>query len=70
MKVNIMYRRDRLGRGGDHIPFLQQGYSAVRFTEPKEDYRHQHQDVRIENGVQIGDLPEFVDYDYCARPHR
>jgi len=68
--VNIMYRRDRLGRGGDHIPFLQQGYSAVRFTEPKEDYRHQHQDVRIENGVQIGDLPEFVDYDYCARAAR
>ncbi|MEU4192034.1 M20/M25/M40 family metallo-hydrolase [Kribbella sp. NPDC026611] len=70
MKVNIMYRRDRLGRGGDHIPFLQQGYSAVRFTEPKEDYRHQHQDVRVENGVQIGDLPEFVDYDYCARAAR
>ena len=70
MTVNIMYRRDRLGRGGDHIPFLQQGYSAVRFTEPKEDYRHQHQDVRVENGVQIGDLPEFVDYDYCARAAR
>lgn len=70
MKVNIMYRRDRLGRGGDHIPFLQQGYSAVRFTEPNEDYRHQHQDVRVENGVQIGDLPEFVDYEYCARAAR
>jgi hypothetical protein len=70
MKVNIMYRRDRLGRGGDHIPFLQQGYSAVRFTEPNEDYRHQHQDVRIENGVQIGDLPEFVDFDYVARAAR
>jgi hypothetical protein len=70
MKVDIMYRRDRLGRGGDHIPFLQQGYSAVRFTEPKEDYRHQHQDVRVENGVQIGDLPEFVDYDYVARAAR
>jgi hypothetical protein len=70
MKVRIIYRRDRLGRGGDHIPFLQQGYPAVRFTEPNEDYRHQHQDVRIENGVQIGDLPEFVDFDYVARAAR
>ena len=70
MKVRINYRRDRLGRGGDHIPFLQQGYTAVRFTEPKEDYRHQHQDVRVENGVQIGDLPEFVDFDYVARAAR
>lgn len=70
MKVRIVYRRDRLGRGGDHIPFLQQGYPAVRFTEPNEDYRHQHQDVRVENGVQIGDLPEFVDFDYIARAAR
>jgi Peptidase family M28 len=70
MKVRIIYRRDRLGRGGDHIPFLQQGYPAVRFTEPNEDYRHQHQDVRVENGVQLGDLPEFVDFDYIARAAR
>jgi hypothetical protein len=70
MRVKIMYRRDRLGRGGDHIPFLQQGYTAVRFTEPKEDYRHQHTDVRVENGVQFGDLPEFCDFDYIARVAR
>jgi hypothetical protein len=70
MRVNIIYRRDRFGRGGDHIPFLQQGYAAARFCETNEDWRHQHQNVRVENGVQIGDLPEFVDYDYCARVAR
>jgi Peptidase family M28 len=70
MRVRIIYRRDRLGRGGDHIPFLREGYPAVRFTEPNEDYRHQHQDVRVENGVQIGDLPQFVDFDYVARAAR
>jgi hypothetical protein len=70
MKVKMIYRRDRFGRGGDHIPFLQRGYAAARFTEANEDWRHQHQDVRMENGVQIGDLPEFVDYDYTARVAR
>jgi Peptidase family M28 len=70
MRVNIIYRRDRYGRGGDHIPFLAQGYPAARFTEANEDWRHQHRDVRVENGVQWGDLPQFVDYDYCARVAR
>jgi Peptidase family M28 len=70
MKVKIVYRRDRYGRGGDHIPFLDQGYTAARFCEANEDWRHQHQDVRVENGVQIGDLPEFVDFDYTARVAR
>lgn len=70
MQVKIMYRRDRLGRGGDHIPFLQQGYPAVRFTEPNEDYRHQHTDVAVRDGVQFGDLPEFCDFDYIARAAR
>lgn len=70
MRVKIMYRRDRLGRGGDHIPFLNRGYPAIRFTEPNEDYRHQHIDVRVENGVQLGDLPEFCDFDYIARVAR
>ncbi|RJL32885.1 M20/M25/M40 family metallo-hydrolase [Bailinhaonella thermotolerans] len=67
MTVRIVYRRDRYLRGGDHIPFLQRGYPAVRFTEPHEDYRHQHQDVRVEDGVRYGDLPEFVDFAYTAR---
>jgi Peptidase family M28 len=70
MKVKIIYRRDRYGRGGDHIPFLNQGYTAARFCETNEDWRHQHQDVRVENGVQFGDLPEFVDFDYTARVAR
>lgn len=70
MKVSMIYRRDRYGRGGDHQPFLERGYAAVRFTEPNEDYRHQHQNVRIENGIQYGDLPQFVDFAYVANVAR
>ncbi len=66
MRVMMVYRRDRYLRGGDHRPFLERRYPAVRFTEPNEDYRHQHQNVRIENGIQYGDLPQFVDYKYTA----
>ena len=64
--VWMIYRRDRYLRGGDHIPFLERGFAAVRFTEPNEDYTHQHQNVRTENGIQYGDLPEFVDFEYVA----
>ena len=70
MKVMMVYRRDRYGRGGDHIPFLERGYPAVRFTEVNEEFRHQHQNVRMENGVQYGDLPEFVDFAYVANVAR
>lgn len=66
MKVRLVYRRDRYGRGGDHQPFLERGYPAVRFTEPNENYNHQHQNVRLENGIQFGDLPEFDDFNYIA----
>ena len=66
IRVDVIWRRDRYLRGGDHFPFLEEGYPAVRFTEPVEDWRHQHQDVRVENGVQFGDLPEFVDFGYVA----
>ena len=66
MKVELIYRRDRYMRRGDHFPFLDAGYPAVRMTEPSEDFRHQHQNVRLENGVQYGDLPEFVDFAYTA----
>ena len=69
-KVMMIYRRDRYGRGGDHIPFLERGYPAVRFTEVNEEFRHQHQNVRVENGVQFGDLPEFVDFGYIANVAR
>jgi hypothetical protein len=70
MDVRVIYRRDRYLRGGDHIGFLEQGYPAARFTEPNEDYAHQHQDVRVEGGKQYGDLPEFCDFDYIARVAR
>ncbi|MER5938379.1 M20/M25/M40 family metallo-hydrolase [Streptomyces sp. NPDC001928] len=68
MRVRVIYRRDRYLRGGDHIPFLERGYPAARFTEPAEDYAHQHQDVRVDDtGKQYGDLPEFCDFPYTAR---
>ena len=70
MRVRVIYRRDRYLRGGDHISFLQQGYSAARFTEPNENFAHQHQDVVVRDGVQFGDLPEFCDFDYIARVAR
>ncbi|WP_322400221.1 M28 family peptidase [Massilia luteola] len=69
-KVDIIYRRDRYLRGGDHSPFLDAGYAAVRFTEPHEDFNHQHQDLRTDNGRKIGDLPEYVDPDYVAQVAR
>ena len=69
-RVWMVYRRDRYLRGGDHIPFLERGYAAVRFSEPNEDYTHQHQNVRTENGVRYGDLPEFVDFPYVAQVAR
>ena len=69
-RVNLIYRRDRFLRGGDHMPFLERGYSAVRFTEPFENFSHQHQNIRIEHGVQQGDLSEFIDVNYIARVAR
>jgi hypothetical protein len=70
MRVRMIYRRDRFLRGGDHLPFLERRYPAARFTEVNEDYRHQHQDVRVEDGVQYGDLVRFVDFRYIARVAR
>ena len=66
-KVNVIQRHDRYLRGGDHMPFLEQGYAALRFTEPNEDFSHQHQNLRTENGKVYGDLIEFVDVDYTAK---
>jgi hypothetical protein len=68
--VTVVYRRDRYLRGGDHIPFLDHGYPAVRFTEPVEDFRHQHQNVRTENGIAYGDVPDLVDFGYVAQVAR
>jgi len=69
-KVWMIYRRDRYLRGGDHIPFLERGYTAVRITEADEDYTHQHQNVRTENSVFYGDTPEYVDFEYTANVAR
>ncbi|KAA9339912.1 M28 family peptidase [Hymenobacter busanensis] len=65
--VALEYRPDRFLRGGDHTPFNQQGYAAVRFSEMNEDFTHQHQDLRTENGRPYGDLPEYVDYEYLRK---
>lgn len=65
--VKLIYRNDRFLRGGDHSSFVNQGFPAVRLTEYYENYDQQHQDVRIENGKQYGDLPEFVDYNYLKK---
>jgi len=66
----LEFRRDRFLRGGDHSSFNQEGFAAVRFTEWREDFNHQHQNVRTENGVEYGDLLKFVDFDYVTRVAR
>ena len=65
-KVRLVFRLDRFGRGGDHRPFVEAGLPAVRFTEPLEDYRHEHQTPRTENGVEYGDLSKFMDFEQVA----
>jgi hypothetical protein len=65
--VLLEYRPDRFLRGGDHTPFNQQGYAAVRFTETNENFNHQHQDLRTEGGIEYGDKPEFMDFRYLRR---
>ena len=70
LKPMLVFRLDRFLRGGDHYSFNQQGFAAVRFTEFREDFHHQHQNVRTDNGIQYGDLLKFVDYDYVAQVAR
>ncbi len=70
LQIDLIQRRDRTLRGGDHLPFLERGLAAVRFTEPFENYANQHQNVRMENGRLAGDLANFVDVDYLARVTR
>ncbi len=67
LQVIMVYRNDRFLRGGDHTPFVENGYAAVRFTEMNENYYHQHQNVRTENGIQYGDLTEFMDFEYLRK---
>ncbi len=66
----LIYRGDRFLRGGDHESFNAQGFPAIRFVEPVENFNHQHQDVRVENGVQFGDLLQYLDFDYLAKVTR
>lgn len=70
VKPMLIFRLDRYLRGGDHYSFNQQGFTAVRFTEFREDFHHQHQTLRTENGIEYGDLPKFVDFDYVAHVAR
>jgi hypothetical protein len=67
LEIVMVYRNDRFLRGGDHTPYVNRNYAAVRFTEMNENYYHQHQDVRVENGIQYGDLIEFMDFEYLRK---
>ncbi|EMD85529.1 hypothetical protein COCC4DRAFT_206890 [Bipolaris maydis ATCC 48331] len=67
MTVRLIYRLDRYSRGGDHRPFLEAGYTGVRFVQPNEDYTQQHQNVTVRNGKQYGDLVEWLDFEYNTR---
>ena len=67
LQVVMVYRPDRFLRGGDHSPFQDNGYAAVRITEMNENFTRQHQDVRIEKGIQYGDLTEFIDFEYLRK---
>jgi Zn-dependent M28 family amino/carboxypeptidase len=67
LDIKLVYRNDRFLRGGDHTPFSQNGFTAIRFCEMNENFDHQHQTVRKENEIQYGDLPEFMDFDYLRK---
>jgi hypothetical protein len=67
MNIRVIWRRDRYLRASDHVSFQQRGYPAARFTEPRENFDHEHQNTQVIDGVQFGDLIEFVDFDYIAR---
>jgi hypothetical protein len=70
MNVRLIWRRDRYLRASDHVSFQGQGYPAARFTEPRENFNHEHQNTRVVNGVQLGDLIQYVDFDYVGRVAR
>jgi len=67
MNIRLIWRRDRYLRASDHVSFQGQGYAAARFTEPRENFNHEHQNTQVVNGVQLGDLIQYVDFDYVAR---
>jgi len=67
LEVVMVYRNDRFLRGGDHSPFVSRGFPAVRITEMNENFNHQHQDLRTENGVEFGDYARFMDFEYLRK---
>lgn len=67
LEVVMIYRNDRFLRGGDHTPFVENGFAAVRFTEMNENFYHQHQDLRTEKGIEYGDLVKFMDFEYLRK---
>ena len=67
LNVVMIYRNDRFLRGGDHTPYVENGFAAIRITEMNENYTRQHQDVRTENGINYGDLPTHIDYEYLRK---
>ena len=67
MKPKMVYRLDRFGRGGHHRPFNDAGFAGVRIMETHENYNRQHQDIRVEDGIEYGDVLEGVDFEYCAK---
>ena len=67
LEVVMVYRNDRFLRGGDHTPFVLKGFAAIRICEMNENYTRQHQNVRLEDGIQYGDLPEYLDYEYLRK---
>jgi Zn-dependent M28 family amino/carboxypeptidase len=67
LEVKLIYRNDRFLRGGDHTPFIQNGFAAIRFCEMNENYKYQHQNISLRLGEQYGDLPEYVDFEYIRK---
>jgi hypothetical protein len=67
LEIVMIYRNDRFLRGGDHTPFVNRGFAAVRLSEMNENFLHQHQDLRVENGVEYGDLIKFMDFEYLRK---
>lgn len=67
LNVTLIFRNDRFGRGGDHTPFCEEGFTAVRICEFNENYDRTHKIPAVVNGIQEGDLPEYVDYEYVRK---
>ena len=67
LEVRMIYRNDRYLRGGDHTPYVNRGFAAVRITEMNENFQHQHQDLRTENGIEYGDKVEYMDFEYLRK---